>query len=107
MFATTLQHSSEPSYAWLAIVTVGLFKTATIAAASMAIYLGYRLFILGVTGSSDVTGKGHEWQLTIKRAAPGTVFALFGAVVLGMTVWTGMELKLQEGTAVGDFFASV
>ena len=55
MFAVApVPYYAEPSYSWLAILTLALFKIATIVAGVAIVYLGYRLFALGVVGTTDV-----------------------------------------------------
>lgn len=51
-------------------------------------YLGYLLFVKGVfEGGGDWEGAWGEKNILIKRAAPGTIFALLGtAIVIGMFI---------------------
>lgn len=48
----------------------------------MSIGLGVLLFRWGVQGATDVEGKGLGFDLKVKNAAPGTMLALFGMVIL-------------------------
>jgi len=47
------------------------------------VFMGYRLFLNGfVSNQSAADLSGLGFKAGLKRAAPGTVFALFGAAVL-------------------------
>lgn len=50
-------------------------------------FLGYRLFQKGVLGDSDLEAVWSDKKFLLKRAAPGTLFALFGLVMIGTTLW--------------------
>lgn len=60
----------------------------------MAIYLGYKLFVLGVTGQASliVDAKGIEAQLV--NAAPGLFFAVGGVAALAISIWKGAKLTI-------------
>jgi tetratricopeptide (TPR) repeat protein len=95
------------------LVYAALFRIAVIAAGALAIYLGYRLFLAaGRHSGTDAAAKGAGFELTLKNAAPGTVFAFFGAFVIAvMLVQGNPELviedvgALQERTAKADAVA--
>lgn len=50
--------------------------------------LGYRLFVRGVLGS-DVEAVWQDNKLLLRRAAPGTLFAFFGLVMIATALWRG------------------
>jgi hypothetical protein len=54
--------------------------------------MGYQLFSQGVFEASDVEAVWGDKKLLLKRAAPGTVFALFGACVVVFTLWKSPSL---------------
>jgi tetratricopeptide (TPR) repeat protein len=68
------------------LVYVTAFRLAIIAAGVVSINLGYRLFVRGVfvgggpENSVDIKAAGSSF--TLKNAAPGTSFALFGVVLI-------------------------
>jgi len=72
----------------LAIVYLIVFRLAIIAAGTISIVLGYKLFVKGVfSGNSGGTGVEAEvgaLKMSMKNAAPGSVFAFFGALVIGI-----------------------
>jgi hypothetical protein len=64
-------------------------------------FLGYRLFETGLySGSdSDIAAKWKGASFIIKRAAPGTAFALFGMAVMGITIWRGVQIPALPAQA--------
>lgn len=82
------------------IIYLAVFRLAMIAAGSLAIYLGYRLFVKGVwpagAPGSDVELKSHNLHFKLRNAAPGSLFALFGVIVIvAMLVGGGPGLTLD------------
>ena len=70
------------------------YKLACIVSGVLICYFGYRLFVLGIfRGAGDLDSSFKNTRLILKKAAPGTFFALFGALVVGATVWMGLELN--------------
>lgn len=50
-------------------------------------YMGYRLFLAGVyEQAGDLEAKWGEKNIMLKRAAPGTFFALFGVAVIIVSI---------------------
>jgi tetratricopeptide (TPR) repeat protein len=47
-----------------------------------SIYLGYKLFLKGIDGSASFEGEIKKVKLSLRNAAPGLFFALFGASVI-------------------------
>lgn len=72
-----------------------LFRLAIIVAGVLCVVLGYRLFCKGIgTSASGDAGSTIESsigisKITLKNAAPGTCFALFGALLLIVTMIQG------------------
>lgn len=69
------------------VVYLILFRLAIIIAGVVSIFLGYRLFAIGVwpkgnSGGTDVGANIAGSRLTLKNAAPGTCFALFGVIII-------------------------
>ncbi len=93
-----------------------LFRLAIITAGVISIVLGYRLFCRGVWPDAG-PGKGTSVdakiagsRFTLKNAAPGTCFAMFGVLIISiMFASGGPELTLnmlkgiaQTGTSMED-----
>jgi len=51
-------------------------------AGMLCIYLGYLLFVKGVSGKASLRAEFDRSKLQLANAMPGTFFSLFGAVVL-------------------------
>src|SRR4029079_9925170 len=63
-------------------------------------YMGYKLFCKGIFDApSDIQVKlSKDRSLTLKRGAPGTIFGLFGAVIVIVSIWRGLYRETtQEG----------
>lgn len=73
------------------LIYATLFRLAVIAAGVLIIVLGYRLFLQGLASKdeTDAALEGGGFKLTLKNAAPGTSFALFGAVLISVMVIQG------------------
>jgi len=73
------------------LIYATLFRLAVIAAGVLIIVLGYRLFLQGLASrdETDAALEGGGFKLTLKNAAPGTSFALFGAVLISVMVIQG------------------
>lgn len=92
------------------VMYLALFRLAIIAAGIVSIILGYRLFIRGIFPNT-LTGLSTEGQkvsaevagakFTLRNAAPGTCFALFGVIILAVMLVTGGPEVTQEMLAEG------
>ncbi|MEN9444524.1 MAG: hypothetical protein RIS47_1414, partial [Bacteroidota bacterium] len=89
------------------IIYLILYRLAIVAAGVLSIYWGFRLFIrlAEVKTITNEVGKGtdaeiamgKDIQLKLTNAAPGTVFALFGAAVIIAMIWSGgPSLALED-----------
>jgi hypothetical protein len=69
----------------------------------ISLVLGWNLFRVGVVTqqTADLAAKG--WRLNLKRVGPGVFFALFGTLVLSLSLRSPLTLPLQH---VGDTTAS-
>ncbi|CAB1061717.1 hypothetical protein D1BOALGB6SA_6492 [Olavius sp. associated proteobacterium Delta 1] len=79
------------------IIYLTVFRLAIVTAGITSIFLGYKLFVRGVfTGTGGNTEEGQNVsaeiagaKFTLRNAAPGTCFALFGAIVIAVMFMTG------------------
>lgn len=81
------------------LLYAALFRVAVIVAGVVSIFLGYRLLVRGVMpgGRTEAGAEVGGIKLTVKNAAPGTCFALFGVVIIiAMLVQGSPELVLEE-----------
>ena len=67
------------------------FKCISPIVGGLAIYLGYRLFILGVTGQAKLTVDVHTIKGQLVNAAPGLFFAVGGIVIVIVAAWKGIR----------------
>jgi len=71
-----------------------IYKLVCIGSGLLICYFGFRLFVLGIfTGAGDLSSQFQSTKLVLKRAAPGTFFALFGAAVIGVSLWKGLQFE--------------
>lgn len=80
----------------LVLILYYIFKIIPVLVAGLSIYLGYRLFIFGVTGqaSLSVNSKTVEGQLI--NAAPGLFFAVGGIIANIVAVWKGVQIRFAN-----------
>jgi hypothetical protein len=77
-----------------ALAAFSLYKVAVILSGTAFAYMGYKLFALASPGGrSEVTASLPKSTISIKNLAQGTFFALFGACLVGVTVWKGMHIE--------------
>ena len=75
-----------------------IFKILPISIAGMAIYLGYKLFVLGVTGEASIVIDATTIRGQLINAAPGLFFAVGGLVALIVIVIKGaMVVDNKDG----------
>lgn len=79
------------------ILSLLIYKLASLATGVALSYMGYKLFMAGVWGNAgDAEGSFGDNKLVIKQAAPGTFFILMGALVIGLTIAKGLSFKTNE-----------
>lgn len=69
-------------------------RIIAVAIGGLAIYLGYRLFRL-VPESKDSEGRvtfTKDLSIVVSRVGPGVFFALFGALVVGFSIYRNVEV---------------
>lgn len=53
----------------------------------LCLYFGYALFVKGVSGKASLKVEYDKSKLQLANAAPGIIFALFGACILVFSLW--------------------
>jgi hypothetical protein len=67
-----------------------LYKIASLLVGLAFCYMGYRLFLAGlVKAETDVEFRRGDIAIKLAKAAPGTCYAIFGAVIVGCAIWKG------------------
>ncbi|WP_323846074.1 hypothetical protein [Microbulbifer magnicolonia] len=70
------------------------YKITSLVVGSAFAYMGYRLFIAGNWGQAgDLEASFGNSKLVMKKAAPGTFFAVFGALIIAITLYKGLEFE--------------
>ena len=76
------------------VVAIISYRALTIVCGLAIVYFGFVLFRLGVyEKAGELKAAWGPKYLTLKQAAPGTFFALFGAGIIVATVWRGVEFE--------------
>jgi hypothetical protein len=82
------------------------YHTLITGAGCIICYLGYKLFRVGIFEKvGDLKAAFGEQYLTLRGGAPGTFFAILGAVIILVSTWRGVKLTtggvVTAGAAVG------
>ncbi|EGR1757708.1 hypothetical protein [Vibrio parahaemolyticus] len=64
-----------------------LYKVLQLSAGVFVVYLGYKLFTKGIYGDTgQMSVDWNDTRIVLKRAAPGSLFAIFGAIIIAVTI---------------------
>jgi hypothetical protein len=72
----------------------GIERVLIVLAGMLCIYLGYLLFVKGVSGKASLRVEFNKSKLQLANAMPGIFFALFGASILIFTIRQAVRLDL-------------
>lgn len=72
-------------------------RIVVVAAATLAIWCGYRLFEKVVSSDAELVAQGKGFKFRLLRVGPGVFFALFGCAVLAWSVASPVMLKDARG----------
>lgn len=78
---------------------LGLYFTSKIVPmiiSAFSIYLGFKLFVMGVTGEASIAVNAHNIYAKLLNAAPGLFFAVGGLIALIVAVWKGTSFSLSR-----------
>ena len=75
------------------------------AASTFVTYLGYRLFILGVTGEASLVVNAQTLQGQLINAAPGLFFSVGGIIAPITAIWKGSGLTFTDTGNSGSEYA--
>lgn len=68
-------------------------------------YMGYKLFMAGIWGhAGNAEAEFGNNRVLIKKAAPGTFFVLAGTIVIGITIYKGLEFNTAIDTLKGSIY---
>lgn len=86
-----------------AVTTIYLFKALVILVGLALVYMGYKLFIKGITApAGSFTGEVGDKKVKLVRFAPGIFFALVGAIVVVVGSTRKFSMKQGDGTELGS-----
>lgn len=75
------------------MTSVAVYKLISLLVGLGFAYMGYRLFMANIWGDTGtVSGEYKNTKFLFKRAAPGTFFAVAGAVIVVTTILRGFEV---------------
>ena len=76
------------------ILSLATYKIISLLVGSAFAYMGYRLFTKGIWGhAGEMEADFGNNKIVLKKAAPGTFFALFGAFIVAITIYKPLEFK--------------
>lgn len=78
-----------------------LYKALSLLVGLLVVFMGYKLFIKGIyRDAGELQAEWNQNKLLLKKAAPGTFFSLFGAIIICFAVFKG--LNYQQGQTKFD-----
>ena len=80
---------------WVFIIR-GVERILIVVAGIICIYLGYLLFVKGVSGEASIKAQKSNVKFQLSNAAPGIFFALFGALILCVTIGQSVIVEDSE-----------
>jgi hypothetical protein len=82
----------------LTFVLYYIFKIAPVFVGGVAVYLGYKLFILGVTGQASLSVESKAVSGQLLNAAPGLIFAVGGLAAVIVSIFKGVDIHYAKPT---------
>lgn len=81
-----------------------IYKLCGLILGFLCVFLGYKLFSKGIFDShAEVQATFSNNKLLLKKAAPGTFFALFGIVVMISISWRSIEITSSSPITSSEF----
>ena len=79
------------------VLLLTFYRIVTVLIGLAFAVLGYKLFCRGVYDKAgELKAAWGDRHLVLKQAAPGTIFALFGVVVIAIGLWRGIEIDVEK-----------
>ncbi len=79
------------------VIALTIYRLFTVLIGLSFAFLGYKLFCHGIYDKAgDLKATLGERYIILKEAAPGTFFALFGVVVISISLWRGIEIDINR-----------
>lgn len=84
-----------------------IYKLCCLFCGSLFSYLGYKLFIKGIyPNDGELSFEGFNTKLYLKRIGPGIFFALFGSVIICVTIFQPLNFEQNSGGTSAKNYAS-
>lgn len=84
------------------MVSLTIYKVVTIFAGLAFAFMGYKLFIHGIfKDAGELRTNWENRKLVLRKAAPGTFFALFGTLIVCTSLWRGLALESSQEAGLG------
>ncbi len=84
------------------IISALTYKIICLVVGSISIFLGYKLFSKGIWGrAGELESSFKDIKLVLRNAAPGSFFAVLGALIICFTIVSGF--KAQNEFKNGDY----
>lgn len=79
------------------MLSLTIYKVVTILAGLAFAFMGYKLFIHGIfTEAGELHTNWENRNLILRKAAPGTFFALFGTLIVCTSLWRGLTFEPSQ-----------
>ncbi len=73
-----------------------LSKIIPMAISALSIYLGFKLFVMGVNGEASIVVDARRVSTKLLNAAPGLFFSVGGLAALMVAVWKGSSFSFSR-----------
>jgi hypothetical protein len=84
------------------MLSLTIYKVVTILSGLAFAFMGYKLFLHGIfTEAGEVRTNWENRNLILRKAAPGTFFALFGTLIVCTSLWRGLTFEPSQGQGGG------
>ena len=85
------------------LLSFSAYKIVSLLTGAAFGYFGYKLFISGIWGDAGtLQASSKDNKLLLKGAAPGTFFAVLGAIIVGVALFKGYDLYYSvSGEVIG------
>ncbi len=88
------------------IISLETYRIITILVGLVVVYLGYKLFLKSVyAAAGDFTVEWKGLKILLTKGAPGTFFALFGVIIIVVSLWRGISVFEIRRDIYGDVSA--
>lgn len=89
----------QPTDSFRVLLMYYIFKCLPFLVSGLAIWLGFHLFRLGVTGQASLSIDAKDVKGQLINAAPGLFFAIGGFVISIVAIWKGVEVNFAPRKA--------